>query len=91
MRTPTPRELWALPELALLPVALATIDALLAALEAQHGTLTDEWQTGDPATLRDARALVLELQRTRGALVRYVRAVRRPLHMPAAVRELLPF
>ena len=26
MRTPTPRELWALPELALLPVALATID-----------------------------------------------------------------
>lgn len=91
MRTPTPRELWALPELALLPVALATIDALLAALEAQHGTLSDEWQPGDPPTLRDARALVLELRRARRALVRYVRAVRRALRFPAADRELLPF
>ena len=90
MKTPGPRELWALPELALLPVALAAIDGLLASLQAQHGTLLDEWQPGDPVTLRDARTLAQQLTQARGALLRYARAVRRTLHQPQ-LKQPLPF
>ena len=65
MKPPSVRELWALPELALLPVLLAAIDGMLASLHAQHGTLREEWQPGDPPTLHEARALADELERAR--------------------------
>ena len=91
MRPPNLRELWAMPELALLPALLAAIDGMLASLQAQHGTLLHEWQPGDPATLRDARLLADELARARNALVRYARAVRRALRQPAPREHSLPF
>jgi hypothetical protein len=91
MRPPSLRELCVLPELALLPALLAAIDGLLASLQAQHGTLNDEWLPGDPATLRDARVLAHELGRARAALVRYARAVRRALREPVRAQEPLPF
>ena len=90
MKPPRTRELWALPELALVPVTLAAIDGLLASLQAQHGTLRDEWQPGDPATLRDARTLAHQLVQARHALVRYARTVRRTLRQPDIERPL-PF
>lgn len=85
------RELWALPELALVPALLAAIDGLLASLHAQHGTLCDDCQHGDPTTLREARALVDELHTARRALTRYARAVRRTLRQPVPHDEQLPF
>lgn len=91
MKPPSVRELWALPELALVPALLAAIDDLLASLHAQHATLRKDWQPGDPPTLREARALAFELDTIRRALRRYVRAVRRTLSQPAPHHEQLPF
>ena len=91
MKPPSARELWALPELALVPALLAAIDGLLASLHAQHGTLRDEWQPGDPNTLCEARALVDELDTARRALRRYARAVRRALRQPEQQDDQLPF
>jgi len=91
MRPPSVRELWAMPELALLPALLAAIDGLLASLQAQRGMLQDEWQPGDSATLREARLLELEIRRARNALVCYARIVRRTLREPTQTEESLPF
>ena len=91
MSRPTVRELWALPELALVPALLGAIDGLLASLHAQHGTLDDDWQPGDPTTLRDARALTQDLLRARSAVCHYARAVRRALRRPAISDEPNPF
>jgi hypothetical protein len=91
MKPPSVRELWALPELALVPALLAAIDGLLASLHAQHGTLREGWQPGDPPTLREARALVDELDTARRALRRYARAVRRTLREPVRHDDQLPF
>jgi hypothetical protein len=91
MKSPSVRELWALPELALVPALLAAIDGLLASLHAQHGTLCEDWQPGDPTTLCEARALVDELDTARRALRRYARTVRRALHRPVHHDDQLPF
>ena len=91
MKTPSVRELWALPELALVPALIAAIDGLLASLHAQHGSLRDDWQPGDPNTLAEARALVDELDTARRALRRYARAVRRTLRQPEQQHDQLPF
>jgi hypothetical protein len=91
MKSPSVCELWALPELALVPALLAAIEGLLASLHAQHGTLSDEWQPGDPPTLREARALADQLDTARRALRRYARAVRRTLRQPVDRDEQLPF
>ncbi len=91
MKTPSVSELWAMPELALVPVLLAAIDGLLASLHAQHGTLNDAWQPGDPPSLAQARLLVDELLRARAALRRYVRAVRGSLKHAQPDQEPLPF
>ena len=91
MKPPTLRELWALPELALVPALLAAIDGLLASLHAQHGTLREDWQPGDPPTLREARALAHDLVRARRALRRYACAVRRALRQPIRHDDQLPF
>jgi hypothetical protein len=91
MKPPSVRELCALPELALLPALLAAIDGLLASLHAQHGTLREDWQPGDPPTLRQARALADELLTARRALRRYACAVRRPLRQPIPHHDQLPF
>lgn len=77
------RELWALPELALVPALLGAIDGLLASLHAQHGTLDEDWQPGDPTTLDEARQLAQDLLRARRAVCRYAAAVRRVLCSPA--------
>jgi hypothetical protein len=91
MKRPSVRELWALPELALVPTLVAAIDGMLASLHAQHGTLRDDWQPGDPPTLREARALAHELLRARRALRRYARAVRLTLRDTDRVDHELPF
>jgi hypothetical protein len=91
MRPPSVRELWALPELALVPVLLAAIDGLLASLHAQHGTLREDCQPGDPPTLREARALADKLERARHALRGYACVVRRALRQPVRHDDLLPF
>ena len=91
MKPPSVRELSALPELALLPALLAAIDGLLASLDAQHGTLREDWQPADPPTLREARALADELVRARRALRRYACAVRRVLRQPMRHDDQLPF
>lgn len=91
MKPPSVRELWALPELALVPALLAAIDGLLASLHAQHGTLREDYQPGDPPTLRQARALADELHTARRALRRYVCAVRRALQQPVRHDDQLPF
>lgn len=91
MKTPSVSELWAMPELALLPALIAAIDGLLASLHAQHGTLNDDWQPGDPPSLAQARLLVDELVRARSALRRYVRAVRASLNQAPPDQEPLPF
>jgi hypothetical protein len=91
MRLPTVRELWALPELALVPALLAAVDGMLASLHAQHGTLREHWQPGDPPSLHAARVLADELLRVRGAVVRYTRAARRTLRQPRGDDHSLPF
>jgi hypothetical protein len=91
MKRPSVRELWALPELALLPALVAAIDGLLASLHAQHGTLNDDWQPGDPPTLHEARALAEDLLRARRAISRYARAVRRVLRQPRTTDDSIPF
>lgn len=91
MKRPTVRELRALPELALAPALLAVLDGMLASLHAQHGTLTEHWQPGDPSSLCAARALADELLRARRAILRYTRAVRRTLREPHRDDHSLPF
>jgi hypothetical protein len=91
MKPPTVRELWAMPELALVPALLAAIDGMLASLHAQHGTLQELWRPGDPPSLRAARLLADELLRARRALIRYSRSVRRTLREPRGVDHSLPF
>jgi hypothetical protein len=91
MKPPSARELWALPELALVPALLAAIDGMLASLQAQHGTLHDDWQPGDPSTLREARAVVDELLRARRVLRRYARTVRLTLRDTEPNDHELPF
>ena len=91
MKRPTVRELWALPELALVPALLAMLDGMLASLHAQNGTLLEQWQPGDPPSLRAARALADELLRARRPIVRYTRAVRRTLYEPPRDDHSLPF
>lgn len=91
MRRPSLRELWALPELAIVPALLGAIDGLLASLHAQHGTLDDDWQPGDPPTLDEARALAQDLLRARSAVCRYAGAVRRVLRSPVTSDEPSPF
>jgi hypothetical protein len=91
MKLPTVRELWALPELALVPALLAAVDGLLASLHAQHGTLCEPCQPGDPPSLRAARVLAAELLRVRSAIIRYTRAARRTLREPRADDHSLPF
>ena len=54
MKRPTVRELWALPELAIVPALLAVLDGMLASLHAQHGTLKEHWQPEDPPSLCEA-------------------------------------
>ena len=49
MKSPSAWGLWALPELALVPVALGAVDGLLASLEAQHGTTTERVAARRPA------------------------------------------
>lgn len=90
MKTPSASELWAMPELALVPALLAAIDGLLASLHAQHGTLHEEWLPGDPPSLVHARLLADQLVRARAALQRYVRAVRRSVKTPTD-QDPLPF
>lgn len=91
MKPPTVRELCALPELALVPALLAALDGMLASLHAQHATLQEHWQPGDPTSLRAARALAEELLRARHAITRYARAVRRTLRQPRHDDHALPF
>jgi hypothetical protein len=91
MKLPTVRELCALPELALVPALLAAVDGLLASLQAQHGTLREHWQPGDPPSLRAARVLADELLRVRGAIFRYTRSARRTLRQPRGDDHSLPF
>jgi hypothetical protein len=91
MRLPTVRELCALPELALVPALLAALDGMLASLHAQHPTLKEHWQPGDPPSLRAARALADELLRARQAIRRYTRAARRTLPQPRGEDHSLPF
>jgi hypothetical protein len=91
MKLPTVRELWALPELALVPALLAGVDGLLASLHAQHDTLQEHWQPGDPSSLRAARVLADELLRVRRAVIRYTRAARRTLREPRGDDHSLPF
>lgn len=91
MKCLTVRELWALPELALVPALLAMLDGMLASLHAQHGTLREHWQPGDPPSLRAARALADELLRARYAITRYTRAARRTLREPRGDDHDLPF
>ena len=85
------RELCAAPELALLPPMLAMLDAIVSSLHAQHPTIEHEWTAGDPHTLRDARALVAAIARTRRAVVDYRAAVRRSLRTPYGDIDDLPF
>jgi hypothetical protein len=91
MRLPTVRELCALPELALVPALLAAVDGLVVSLHAQHGTMREHWQPGDPASLRAARVLADELLRVRRAVMRYARAARRTLREPRGDDHSLPF
>lgn len=91
MKLPTVRELYALPELALVPALVAALDGLLASLHAQHGTLREHWQHGDPPSLCAARVLADELLRSRSALLRYTRAVRRTVRQPRRGHQPLPF
>jgi hypothetical protein len=91
MKLPTARELWALPELALVPALLAAVDGLLASLHAQHGTLCEHWQPGDPPSLRAARVLADELLCLRRAVIRYTRTARRALRQPRGDDHSLPF
>jgi len=85
------RELWALPELALVRPLLAAIDSLLASLRAQHGTLQHEWQPGDPPSLCAARALTDKLLCARRALQKYARAARHTLRDTRDDDSSLPF
>lgn len=85
------RELCAAPELALLAPMLALLEAIVSSLRAQHPTLDDEWTASDPPTLRDARALVAAISRTRRAIVDYRAAVRRSLRAPYGDVDDLPF
>ena len=91
MKPPSVRELWALPELALVPALIAAIDGLLTSLHAQHGTLADDALPGDPPTLREARALAQDLLRARRTLCRYARATRRVLRDPPTIDDPTPF
>jgi hypothetical protein len=91
MKLPNVRELYALPELALVPALLAAVDGMLASLHAQHGTLREHWLPDDPPSLRAARVLADELLRARHALRRYARAVRRTLRPPRDDHYPLPF
>jgi len=91
MKRPTVRELWALPELALVPALLAMLEGMLASLQAQHATLREHWQPGDPPSLCAARALADELLRARRAILRYTRAARRTLREPRDDDHSLPF
>ena len=91
MRRLTVRELWLVPELALVTPLIAMLDSMLASLHAQHGTLREHWQPADPPSLRAARDLTDELLRARCAIGRYSRAVRRTLRDPHRDDHSLPF
>lgn len=91
MKPPSVRELWAMPELALVPALLAALDGLLGTMRAQHGTIQHEWQPGDPKSLIAARLLTLELLRARRAVVRYARALRRAHAAARPDDHSLPF
>lgn len=92
MKVPDIQELYAAPELALAPPLLATLEATLAALRAQHHTLHHEWLPDDPASLRAARVFADELARARAALLAYARIVRRTLRAPSPdLDDTLPF
>jgi hypothetical protein len=85
------RELYAAPELAQLPPLLASLDALVHSLRAQHPTLDHEWTTSDPATLLEARALIAAIVTVRHQVVAYRRAVRHSLRQPYCDGDDLPF
>lgn len=82
MKIPDIKELWAAPELALVPTLVTTVDAMLATLRAQHGTLDHDWRPTDPRSLRAARVFAAELSRARGALLVYIREARLALRDP---------
>ena len=82
MRIPDLHELYAAPELALVPALITAVDATLATLRAQHGTLEHEWLPGEPASLNAARVFAAELTRARSAMLAYARATRRTLRDP---------
>jgi hypothetical protein len=77
---PTPAVAFIAPELALLPVLVAMMDASLALLHAQHPNLGGDGAPDDThaaRALRTARHLAYQIGRTRAALYRYGRAQRR--------------
>ena len=82
MRIPDSHELYAAPELALLPALVTAVDATLATLRAQHGTLDQEWLPGAPRSLEAARVFSAELVRARLAMLAYARVTRRALRDP---------
>ena len=82
MKIPDPHELYAAPELALVPALVTAVDATLATLRAQHGTLEQEWLPGEPHSLHAARTFAAELVRARIAMLAYARATRRALRDP---------
>lgn len=91
MKMPDLHELYAAPELALLPALVSAVDATLATLRAQHGTL-EECGPGEPHSLVAARVFVAELARARLAALAYARATRRALRDPDPDDDLpLPF
>jgi hypothetical protein len=85
------RELYAAPELALLPTLLAGLDALAIMLRAQHPTLDHEWTESDPASLLEARALIAVIASARNQLSAYRRAVCCALREPYCDGDDLPF
>lgn len=91
MNRPTQAEAFIAPELALLPALIAMLDASLALLRAQHPALERDPQRGDPQPLCLARALAVEIERTRVALHRYARAARSVVRAAVIDDGDLPF
>ena len=84
-------EVFLAPELALLPVLLAALQAADLLLHARHPTIDLEPTQYDPNALRAARAALVEIDRTRRALIRYARAARRAPRAALAADDSPPF
>lgn len=80
IRSPSPQQLRAAPELGAAAAADHVTQVLAAALVAVHPALDEPADAREPPTQRRARQLLAALVRLRTALVRYRQAVLRDLY-----------